>query len=695
MKNRLKKKIALIVALMTMFVFGLNTNPLKPKAADVSVVISVSASSVKVGDTVSVTVSVSGSSLSAYTMYVGYNSGVLQYVSCSGSAMGNGAGGTVTITGTGSSSATITFKAISAGKAGVSTSGSEFYSLEGTTLSVAHASVNITVTGGSQTPATTEEKKPGTTTEEKKPGTTTEEKTSEEEKSDNSNLIAIGVEPGELDKEFRYDITEYTVNVSRDTKSIKVTPEKEDSTAKYTIEGADELKPGVNEVKITVVAENGYTKIYTLQVIVGELLDDAVIEIDGKQFVFAPDGAGLAVPENFSPISIEYKDWEVPAYQSPNKLLTIVCLQEKLSKTEDDSKEDADSEETTEQATEETTDASDEESAVEDITEVKAAWYIYESVDESFTPYEELASNNNRFVIRTIPENKSIPEGYAEVEITIQNKKVTAYHSAYATDTHMYLVYAMNVNGLEGFYLYDDLEQSFLRYAPDRLPEPEVSTVSDTPAPVVVEKKDEGFFTKQVLAILMFVCLGGMILFAVLMIVQIVRKRQLKDELDLAESMVEQLVSVNGADKVGAVKPVLDDNAAQKETEAVEEEQSVEEETAKEITAEQKVVVDKANEMAAAILGTKTESQAVTQKEQMESKTSTQKEETETVAPSNEADTLTATEKGETEEFQIDFVPEISLEDYAETSKHIQEKINDQYDAQLDSAFAPDEDSHI
>ena len=693
MKNILKKKIALIVALMMMFVFGVNTNPLKPKAADVSVVISISASSVKVGDTVSVTVSVSGSSLSAYTMYVGYNSGVLQYVSCSG--MGNGGGGSVTLSGTGSSSsATITFKAISAGTAGVSTSGSEFYSLEGTTLSVAHAGVNITVTGGSQTPATTESQTPATT-EEKKPGTTTEEKTSEEEKSDNSNLIAIGVEPGQLDKEFRYDITEYTVNVSRDTKSIKVTPEKEDSTAKYTIEGADELKPGVNEVKITVVAENGYTKIYTLQVIVGELLDDAVIELDGKQYVFAPDGAGLAVPENFSPISIEYKDWEVPAYQSPNKLLTIVCLQEKLAKTEDESKEDTDSEETTEQATEETTEAPDEESVVEDITEVKAAWYIYDSVDESFTPYEELASNNNRFVIRPIPENKSIPEGYAEVEITIQNKKVTAYHSAYATDTHMYLVYAMNINGLEGFYIYDDLEQSFLRYAPDRLPEPEVSTVSDTPAPVVVEKKDEGFFTTQVLAILMFVCLGGMILFAVLMIVQIVRKRQLKEELDLAESMVEQLVSVNGADKVGAVKPVLDDNAEQKETEAVEEAQSVEEEPAKEITAEQKVVVDKANEMAAAILGTKTESQAVAQKEQMESKASKQKEETETVALSNEADALTATEKGETEEFQIDFVPEISLEDYAETSKHIQEKINDQYDAQLDSAFAPDEDSHI
>ena len=72
MKNRLKKKIALIVALMTMFVFGLNTNPLKPKAADVSVVISISASTVKVGDTVSVTVSVgsiTGSPISGISIF--------------------------------------------------------------------------------------------------------------------------------------------------------------------------------------------------------------------------------------------------------------------------------------------------------------------------------------------------------------------------------------------------------------------------------------------------------------------------------------------------------------------------------------------------------------------------------------------------------------------------------------------------
>ena len=42
---------------------------------------------------------------------------------------------------------------------------------------------------------------------------------------------------------------------------------------------------------------------------------------------------------------------------------------------------------------------------------------------------------------------------------------------------------------------------------------------------------------------------------------------------------------------MGAVKPVLDDNAEQKETEAVEEAQSVEEEPAKEITAEQKLIL--------------------------------------------------------------------------------------------------------
>lgn len=683
MKNKIKKKIALVVALMTMLVFVVNTNPLQSKAADVSVIISVSASSVKVGDTVSVTVSVSGSSLSAYTMYVGYNSGVLQYVSCSG--MGNGGGGSVTLSGTGSSSsATITFKAIASGTAGVSTSGSEFYSIQGSVLSVAHAGVNITVSGGTQEPSTTESQKPGATTEEKKPGATTEEKTSEEEKSDNSNLIAIGVEPGELDKEFRYDITEYTVNVPLDTKSITVNPEKEDSTAKYTIEGADDLKPGLNEVKITVVAENGYTKVYTLHVIVGEMLDDIVITIDGKDYLFAVDGAGLEAPDGFTPTIIQYQDFEIPACQSPNKLLTIVCLKEKSA--EADSKEDE------EQIDEETDDETEEEVEVPKHEDSTVSWFIYDSVDDSFTKYEEFASDSCRFVIRPLPANKEIPEGYAPVEITLQDKKVTAYHSVYATDPHMYLVYAMNVDGSEGFYMYDDLEQSFLRYAPDLIPQPEAATVTDTPTTVYVEKKDNSFFTKKLLAILLIICLFGMILFATIMILQMIKKRQLRDELDLAESMVEQLVAVNGADKVGAVNPIKDeavvsgDSAFANEGDATSEsvEEKVETEPVPEITAEQKVVVDKAKEMAAAILGTKQEqAEAVAEKTEQNKTEENKTEETEKSTP---------TSRGETEEFQVDFIPEISLENYAETSKQIQEKINDQYDAQLDSAFAQNDD---
>lgn len=685
MKNKIKKKIALIVALMTMLVFVVNTNPLQPKAADVSVIISVSSSSVKVGDTVSVTVSVSGSSLSAYTMYVGYNSGVLQYVSCSG--MGNGGGGSVTISGTGSSSsATITFKAISAGTAGVSTSGSEFYSIEGSVLSVAHAGVNITVSGGTQTPTTTESQKPGATTEAQKPGATTEEKTSEEEKkSDNSNLVAIGVEPGELDKEFRYDITEYTVKVGLDTKSITVNPEKEDSTAKYTIEGADDLKPGLNEVKITVVAENGYTKVYTLHVIVGEVLDDVVITIDGKEYKFVTDGA-LEAPDEFTPVIIQYKDYELPACQSPNKLLTIVCLQEKDAI--DNSDDEAEAEDTSK---EDASDDSEDTDEVDEVEQTIAAWFIYDSVEDTFTKYEEFTSSSNRFVVRPLPENKEIPEGYAPVEITLQDKKVTAYHSAYATDPHMYLVYAMNINGSEGFYTYDDLEQTFLRYAPDLLPEPEAATVTDTTTTVYVEKKDNSFFTKKLLAILLIISLLGMILFATIMILQIIKKRQLKDELDLAESMVEQLVAVNGADKVGAVNPIVDkpvitgDSAFAEQTEETMEATSEEASTepAQEITAEQKVVVDKAKEMAAAILGTKSEKAEAVEVDETEQASDTGKEE----APES-----TPTSRGETEEFKVDFIPEISLENYAETSKQIQEKINDKYDAILDSAFAQTED---
>ena len=79
----------------------------KDRCTGGNVVIALSASTVSVGNNVTATISVSGSDISAYTIYVSYNSSVLQYNSASGSAIVNGGGGTVTASGTSAGSFSI------------------------------------------------------------------------------------------------------------------------------------------------------------------------------------------------------------------------------------------------------------------------------------------------------------------------------------------------------------------------------------------------------------------------------------------------------------------------------------------------------------------------------------------------------------------------------------------------------------
>ena len=77
MKRYIKQFIKRGLAVMIAVFMCLNFNNIDAKAANV--VIALSSSTVSVGSNVTATISVSGSDISAYTIYVSYNSGVLQY----------------------------------------------------------------------------------------------------------------------------------------------------------------------------------------------------------------------------------------------------------------------------------------------------------------------------------------------------------------------------------------------------------------------------------------------------------------------------------------------------------------------------------------------------------------------------------------------------------------------------------------
>lgn len=91
--------------------------------------------------------------------------------------------------------------------------------------------------------------------------------TKPEEKSNNVNLKALVIEGLELSPTFSADVTEYSAKlVNYEETSVKVTAEAEDDKSTVKIEGNEEIKLGENVISVTVTAEDGTTKVYTVTV---------------------------------------------------------------------------------------------------------------------------------------------------------------------------------------------------------------------------------------------------------------------------------------------------------------------------------------------------------------------------------------------------------------------------------------------
>lgn len=498
MKRYIKQIIKRGLAVMIAVFMCLNFGNIDAKAANV--VIALSSSTVSVGNNVTATISVSGSDISAYTIYVSYNSSVLQYNSASGSAIVNGGGGTVTASGTSAGSFSISFTAIANGSGSITTSGSDVYDINGNAVSISHAGATVTV-------ATASNNNDGNSTTEA--GGTTET-TEDDGRSADCDLSSLQVSPGTLTPAFSADRTTYSLQVDEDVTSVVVSASAADSKATTSVSGANSIQKGKNTVRVTVTAENGAVKVYTINVQAGEDVGDPVATIDGTEYAFVMSEDGLEAPEGFTAGTTTYKDWDVLSFQSPNKKITVVCLKDE---------------------------------------EGENHWFIMDAEKDVFTPYQEYSSQYNRYIIMDAPEGVTIPDGFTATKIKIGENEVTAYQSANIADADLYLVYAINVEGEEGFYEYDAKEHAFLRYVPMTVTQevlipatPTQATPSNVPVPKTTEKSP--FSNPVVIGILVGMGLILVILIVILVIFAGRINKQNKDMLD-AEDMIAQLANAN------------------------------------------------------------------------------------------------------------------------------------------------------
>lgn len=618
--NKLKKCIVLLLVA----VLCLNINTPVVHAENITVYISVSSSQVNVGDSITVTVSYSYSSSFAADLQLSWSGPV----SFSGGSIGSS--GVISAFGNGSASAT--FTATGAGTASFSVSGAGQDVVTEADLGVTPQGASVTIVDSSSVPTTE-----APTTEAPSSNNDTTEATTEAQeddgKSDNAFLSSLSISPGKLDPEFSPYTNTYKAQVDENVTKLTVSATADDSNAGVSVWGANDLQPGENLVQVAVTAENGNVRYYDIHVMVGEDVGTPFVELDGVRYSFIDYEDGLEPPEGFEVTTLKYEKWQVLAYKTPNDKLFIVPLVPEV--TAEDGQEQAEYE-----------------------------WYMYLEDKNTFAKYQEYTSRYNRYVIMDVPENVQIPAGYVEASITINGIKVNAYkpdrefYKDYDANMKLYLVYAMNISGDVGFYNYDLEEDTFMRYSPLTIVEEviieatptEATPVEATPSSAIPasELNDEGFFTKDVITYILFGVSGLLLIFIIVVICLGCKNKNLKDELEDAESMVHQLAGTEMPDKKSKKsKSIISDVDLFSNTQP---------ENNAEVTPEVEPHMTAINEAIDAAITTTDSNMA-------------------------EIDKVANME-------QILEVPQIEEVDYAKRTEDINNKIKENYDASMDSAFA-------
>ena len=424
-----------------------------------SLSVGVSASSVKIGDTVTVSITVPAG-VSA-TVNVTYPSGTFSFSSASDTASANGGTVSMTIGSYGSSNTkttgTMKFKAKAAGSATFSASAPIAGNQDGDRVSVGGASASVRVKN--------EANEDNSNKSDNSNGSDTSDNNSDDNKtkSADNSLASLTLSSGSLSPAFKYNVTNYTAEVANDVTSVVVSAKTSNANATVeSVKGGENLSVGANKIQIVVKAENGVTATYTITVTRKESGDttdepepdntdepqEQCYDIGGVKMYPSEDGDESQIPEGFALSEITlwekaYPYWVNDTIGSDVGLIYLV----------DENKENG-------------------------------AWYrISEASPYEANPFICFKSEYGYIIATPEKMNETAPAGYTSETINIEGKGV-ADAFVKAGDEENCLIYAVNQDGVYGLYQYDLQDRTYMRYKEAPVAEdtqvPEEPTIEDS-----------------------------------------------------------------------------------------------------------------------------------------------------------------------------------------------------------------------
>lgn len=351
-------------------------------------------STVVVGNNVTVTVTLSSSTLiGSWEMSLNYDKNYLQLRSATSESNGIRMAAS-TATGVKSKSYTFTFKTLKKGSTSVSVGGYLAYAYADLSeISLSSNSKKINIITQAELEASY---------------------------SKNNNLASLGVEGFTLTPEFNANTLEYSVTVPEDTKNVNITGTVQDKKASITGVGVQQVNQGNNKFLVTVKAENGSEKTYTINV---DVKDENPIEVTvgDKKYTVVKIKENLPIASLYNEYSVKINEFDIPAYKNDYTGLVLVGLKD---------------------------------------TDGNISLFIYDDENNSYKEYNELKSS--QITIYPLKPEENI-EGYKKGNVKIQDIDVEGFYLN--EDSDFFVIYGVNVEtGDKGFYMYDKKMQTLIKY---------------------------------------------------------------------------------------------------------------------------------------------------------------------------------------------------------------------------------------
>lgn len=351
-------------------------------------------STVVVGNNVTVTVTLSSSTLiGSWEMSLNYDKNYLQLRSATSESNGIRMAAS-TATGVKSKSYTFTFKTLKKGSTSVSVGGYLAYAYADLSeISLSSNSKKINIITQAELEASY---------------------------SKNNNLASLGVEGFTLTPEFNANTLEYSVTVPEDTKNVNITGTVQDKKASINGVGVHDVNQGNNKFLVTVKAENGSEKTYTINV---DVKDENPIEVTvgDKKYTVVKIKENLPIASLYNEYSIKINEFDIPAYKNDYTGLVLVGLKD---------------------------------------AEGNISLFIYDDENNSYKEYNELKSS--QITIYPLKPEENI-EGYKKGNVKIQDIAVEGFYLN--EDSDFFVIYGVNVEtGDKGFYMYDKKMQTLIKY---------------------------------------------------------------------------------------------------------------------------------------------------------------------------------------------------------------------------------------